>query len=289
MLRSAIILMLFHVYFCATAQYIEIGGSLGGATYQGDINHLSSKFSFQGAKMLNGLHIGYHFNEYYAIKLKYTKGSIGADDIQSVDVWRRDRNLHFRSEIREWSLIHEFELLDVLKFFHKYNLKPYFTFGISLFKFNPQGKYRGEWYDLQPMSTEGQGLPGSKLAPYSLSQISVPFGFGFKYHVNENLYFGFEISPRITFTDYLDDVSSDYPDFDILRQYKGDLAVQLSYQGDKKPEGTPITELKSKSRGNSKDNDWYIFNSFVVGFKINPVDYMKRKRSFKDGRKCNFF
>lgn len=289
MFRSIIILVLINIYFGVNAQYIELGGSLGGATYQGDISHLSSKFSFQGAKMLNGLHIGYHFNDYYALKLKYTKGSIGADDIQSVDVWRRDRNLHFRSEIREWSLTNEIELLDVLKFFHRYNLKPYLTFGISWFRFNPQAKFRGQWYDLQPTSTEGQGLPGSKLSPYSLSQISVPFGFGFKYHFNENLYFGFEISPRITFTDYLDDVSGDYPDFDILRQYKGDLSVQLSYQGDKKPGGIPFSEFSTDGRGNPKDNDWYIFNSFIVGFKINPVDYMKRKRSFKQGRKCNFF
>jgi len=289
MFRLTFIIIFIQLYFCAKSQYIEIGGALGGATYQGDINHLSSKFSFQGAKMLNGLHIGYHFNEYYALKLKYIKGSIGADDVQSVDIWRRERNLHFRSEIRELSLINEFELLDVLKFFQRYNLKPYVTIGLSWFRFNPQAKYRGEWYDLQPLSTEGQGLPGSEVAPYSLSQISIPFGFGFKYHVNENLYFGFEISPRITFTDYLDDVSGNYPDFDLLRQYKGDLSVQLSYQGDKKPNGKPIFENTALGRGNPGDNDWYIFNSFIVGFKIDPVVYMKRKRSFKHGRKCNFF
>lgn len=289
MFRSTLTIILTFIYLGSYAQFIEFGGSLGGATYQGDISHLSSKFSFQGARMLNGLHIGYHFNEFYVLKLKFTKGSIGADDITSVDFWRRERNLHFRSDIKEFSIANEFELLDVFRFFQKINIKPYITFGISWFKFNPQAKYRGEWYDLHPLSTEGQGLPGSGVKSYSLSQISVPFGFGIKYSVTDNLYFGLELSPRITFTDYLDDVSADYPDFELLRQYKGNLAVQLSYQGDKRPGGLPISGLIAKGRGNSSDNDWYIFNSFIIGFKINPVDYMKRKRSFSDGRKCNFF
>ncbi len=289
MVRIFLSLLLVTVVVSAKAQYIEFGGCLGGSTYQGDISYFSSRLSFQGAKLLNGVHIGYHFNDYLAIKVKFNKGSIAANDYDSVDEWRKRRNLHFKTDITEFALIHEIELLDILKFFQKFSLKPYINFGIAWFKFNPQAKYGGQWYDLQPLSTEGQDLPGSKTKPYALSQFSIPFGFGLKYHLNENFYFGLEISPRITFTDYLDDVSSEYPDFELLRQYKGDLAVQLSYQGDKRPGGLPISTIKDEKRGNNKDNDWYIFNSFIVGFKFDPVEHMKRKRNFRYGRKCNFF
>ncbi len=282
----------FFILRSTNAQFIEIGGSLGGSTYQGDINHFSSRLSMQGAKFLNGLHLGYHFNDYYTLKLKWSNGSIGASDNNSADPWRQSRNLHFRSNISEFALIHEFELLDFLKFFRKFNLKPYVTFGVAYFHFNPQAKYKGVWYDLQPLSTEGQGLPDSKTKPYSLNQFSLPFGFGFKYYINDNFFVGIDISPRITFTDYLDDVSGSYPDLELLRNFKGPIAAELSYQGDKFPEGGGVPfdpEQSVNGRGNPKDNDWYIFNSFTVGYAFNLKEYFKRRRSFKLGRKCNFF
>jgi hypothetical protein len=102
------------------------------------------------------------------------------------------------------------------------------------------------------------------------------------------VYVSIEIGPRITFTDYLDDVSGDYPDFELLSQFKGPTAVAISYRADELPGGTPIGELKSGSRGNARDNDWYFFNSFTVGYKLNVKEYYKRKKSFSQGRKCHF-
>ncbi|MBC7885629.1 MAG: hypothetical protein H7X99_09150 [Saprospiraceae bacterium] len=269
------------------AQTIEIGGSFGGATYQGDISHLSSKLSIEGARFLKGLHVGYLFSEYASLKFKWSNASLRADDKGSADFWRVERNLHFRTDIRELALVCEFELLDVFKSLRKYRIKPFVNFGVALFTFNPQASFKGQWYDLQPLGTEGQGLPGYG-KPYSLNQISLPFGFGFKYFFNEELYIAFEISPRITFTDYLDDVSSKYPDFELLRQHHGDVAVQLSYQADKRPGGKPLTPDELKLRGNPNDNDWYIFNSLIIGYKFNVGKYLKGRKSFRQGRKCHF-
>ena len=42
--------------------------------------------------------------------------------------------------------------------------------------------------------------------------VSVPFGVGLKYSLNERLNIGFEIVHRFTNTDYLDDVSTTYVD-----------------------------------------------------------------------------
>ncbi|MBK9735723.1 MAG: hypothetical protein IPO92_12455 [Saprospiraceae bacterium] len=285
------ILMLFCTiyYFSAKSQYIEFGGSLGGSSYQGDISHYSSKFSLQGNKFLNSIHVGYHFSDYYSIKVRYSHGSLGANDKESHDIWRKERNLHFKTYISEIAIINEFEMLDVFRFFKKTRLKPFINIGIAYFKFNPQAQLNGTWYDLQPLSTEGQGLEGNKNKPYSLNQFSIPFGLGLKYFVKDDLYFSFEVSPRITFTDYLDDVSANYPDIEKLKQVKGNIAAELSYQGDKRPGGLPFKELGGNARGNPKDNDWYIFNSFSVAYFFHVDDYMKRRRSFRLGRKCNFF
>ncbi len=42
--------------------------------------------------------------------------------------------------------------------------------------------------------------------------ISIPFGAGIKYSLNERFNIGFEILHRYTNTDYLDDVSKTYVD-----------------------------------------------------------------------------
>jgi hypothetical protein len=47
---------------------------------------------------------------------------------------------------------------------------------------------------------------------YSLTQLEIPMGGGFKFYLNESFYVGFEILHRKTFTDYIDDVSTKYID-----------------------------------------------------------------------------
>jgi hypothetical protein len=113
----------------------------------------------QGANFAYGLNAGYHFNDYFSVKISYNNGSIEADDKYAVDEWRRKRNLNFRTDISEWSLTTDIFFMEYFKLFRRYNVKPYVKTGVALFSFNPQGLYKGKWHDLQPLSTEGQGLP----------------------------------------------------------------------------------------------------------------------------------
>ncbi|MBK9253933.1 MAG: hypothetical protein IPM42_00445 [Saprospiraceae bacterium] len=271
------------------AQHIDFGLSIGGTTYQGDISPLSNRLSFEGARTLKSVHFGYSFNHYYSLKLRYSTTNINGTDASSVDSWRRQRNLHFRSPIQEIALINEVELLDIIPFFRKYSLKPFVNFGVALFKFNPQAKYRGYWVDLQPLSTEGQGLPGSGTAPYALTQISIPFGFGLRYDLNDYLTLSFEISPRVTFTDYLDDVSSVYPDFELLRYHKGYMAMLMSYQGNHFGEEGSLKDVTGMGRGNQSDNDWYIFNAFTLSYRFDMRAAMMNTRNVSGGRRCPRF
>lgn len=283
-----LVLFVFGHFQGLKAQFVEFGFNLSGNTYQGDISPLTWRLSMQGANFAYGLNAGYHFNKYLSLKISYNLGSIEADDKYAVDKWRRDRNLNFRTDIREWALTADVFFLEYLKFFRKYDLKPYLKTGVALFSFNPQGLYKGKWYDLQPLGTEGQGLSGSDKQPYDLTQIAIPFGFGLCYDINRYIRVGFEISPRITFTDYLDDVSTEYPDFEKLLKERGQMAVNLSYKGDLLPGGIEPEEIINLGRGNSKDNDWYVFTSFTFSVLFDPVYENIKRKTFNGARKCTF-
>ncbi len=121
-------------------------------------------------------------------------------------------------------------------------LRPYGIVGIGAFRYNPQGLYfepngSSKWVDLRPLKLEGQGMteyPDRK--PYNLTQIEIPMGFGAKYYIKENMYIGFEILHRKTFTDYVDDVSTRYIDpayFDLyLTPEQAMMAKQLAFRED---------------------------------------------------------
>ncbi len=73
----------------------------------------------------------------------------------------------------------------------------------------------GEWVDLKPLRTEGQGLiPGRE--EYKLTQLNIPMGIGVKYFLTETFHVSSEVLHRKTFTDYIDDVSTNYVDPDIF-------------------------------------------------------------------------
>jgi hypothetical protein len=46
---------------------------------------------------------------------------------------------------------------------------------------------------------------------YSLVNISIPFGFGFRYKIGAQMDLGFDFGYRVSLSDYLDDVSDDRP------------------------------------------------------------------------------
>jgi hypothetical protein len=115
---------------------------------------------------------------------------------------------------------------------------------------------------LQPLSTEGQGTsakPGTR--KYRLVQVSIPFGAGFKLNLSERIDLSMEWGMRKTFTDYLDDVSTVYPDPTILDTEKGSISAAMS-------DRTGSTNNVGRQRGNSKNKDWYCFTGVVLGFKF---------------------
>jgi len=228
--------------------------------YQGDLN--PSSFKFSHSKPTVAFTIRQSFNRWLSLK-----GGLAIGSIEAADKYNRDylkpRNLSFNSTIKEASLSFETSLLDL----STTHFTPYIYGSVSLFHFNPWAYDRnGKKTFLQPLSTEGQGLPQfPKQKPYKLTQLNVGFGIGARYAINDNINIGVEFSQRKTFTDYLDDVSSIYVDRAVLLQAKGSKAVEMAYRGDELPGGRSYPN-HGEQRGTPSEMDWYYF--FGINFEI---------------------
>ena len=154
-------------------------------------------------------------------------------------------------------------------------LEPYIFGGVGYFHFNPRAQYNGVWYDLHSLGTEGQYLSyGNNPEPYSLYQWAIPFGAGVEKTLNEHWVLGLEIGFRKLFTDYLDDVSWNYPDQLQMKEEMGPMAAVLSDPSDRAqyPDGR-----SGYLRGNPELKDWYTYTNIHITYYFSSP-YGKRQR-----------
>ena len=242
----------------ATAQ-LQLGVFGGLSNYQGD---LTDKL-YKNSKGAFGITAGYQLSNRINLRAGITIAGIsGADSLTKQDDLKL-RNLSFQSPIHEFSLIGEFNSFDM----SVKRWSPYVFAGIAIYRFNPYTYDRnGNKVFLQPLSTEGQGLPGYSAKPYGRTQLALPFGGGIKYNISEKIRLALEVGLRKTFTDYLDDVSGNYADPMDLLNNKGQLAYDLSYRGDELPGGDPTYPTKGDTRGGSKYKDYYYFSGLHISY-----------------------
>lgn len=234
--------------------------------YQGDLNPNSFTLAHSGPA--SGLIIKKTLSRWFTLRAAFVSGKI-----QAADKWNRDdlkaRNLSFATTITEASAGLEVTLLDM----SVARISPYMYGGMGLFHFNPWTTDRHNTkVFLQPLSTEGQGLseyPEQKV--YKLTQMSLAFGAGLKYAVSNGLTINLEFSQRKTFTDYLDDVSSHFVDPDILRQARGEVAVELAYRGDEVPNGRLLFPTHGDQRGTPTEMDWYYYTGISAEINLNTL------------------
>jgi hypothetical protein len=273
MLRKEILLSCFGLLFLVSAQAqfydskkfkdrMEFGGFLGFSNYQGDLEEKPANLEQTGLGV--GVFTQYEATSHIGLRLGVDYCSISDEDINSTASYRRQRNLSFRTPI------FDVQLMPVLKLFkarvsrHHYLSASVFA-GIGVFHFNPMAEYKGKWYDLQPLGTEGQGLPEYPYnKPYALTQVYYPFGFGFKYDIDRRWELGVDFRFNKTFTDYLDDVSGRYADPEIIRAHRGDVAAALSDRsGEVLVNSRPHT---NQERGEVTNTDWFFLSGFTLTY-----------------------
>ena len=253
---------------------IGFGFSAGAMNYAGE---LDDNFALQYTRLGVGIHTTALFFSRLHARVAYVHGSIGAYDGGLFSSNNR-RNLSFYSDIDELSLVFMYKFQNRKRGFTKRNFAtPYIFAGVAGFMFNPKTVLNGQEYELQPIGTEGQNLDGPYPEPYKLQEVSVPFGIGFMLKITQKFDFGGEIGFRKTFTDYLDDVSTNFPDRNALRAEGGDIAVQLSDRStDPTKHGT--------ARGNPKNKDWYVYTNVHITYYFTTSLFKpyKLKNQYKD-------
>lgn len=230
--------------------------------------------------------VGYKYRlaDRLAGKFSFTFSKVAADDANAKNDSRRGRNLNFKSNLMEFGIGGEYYFLREKEiprysgegsFWKKWS--GYISIEIALLHFNPMGKYEGQWYDLQPLCTEGQGTGvefltkdgGSEYVvsandKYKLTAISIPVGLGFKYQATRDISVGVELLQHFTTTDYIDDCSTYY--FNYEAQGITPPSEMTKIFADRRS-ALPSAETGGK-RGNSGYNDTYFTTMFTVHYRF---------------------
>jgi hypothetical protein len=244
----------------------EIGVYGGGAFYLGDLN---PNGFFKFLRPAGGIIYRYNINNRFSARLNGFIGSVGAFDSKSSSAFQQNRNLNFRSPIDEFSGQFEFNFFEYEIGNPKYNFSPYIFGGFGFFRMNPQGEINGQWVNLQPLRTEGQGTQFNTDAPYHLIQPCIPFGIGIKTSIGKVLCLSIEWGLRKTFTGYIDDVSGVYPNSKQLAKTQGSNAA-LALAASNPSLNPDKAGMVGTERGNGK-NDWYSFAGIIISFHAKKV------------------
>jgi len=277
----------------------EFGVNVGPSNFLGDLGGTQGKGqtflkdnNIQMTKLMKGLFFTYAPSPYIGIRTAVNFGLLeGADSVikgmGGLEEARLARNQSFRSPIFELNFSAEvfptaFFEADPTDVVHK--LRPYGLIGVGVFHFNPQAQYTNnsgakQWVDLHSLRTEGQGMPNyTDRKMYNLTQINIPYGIGIKYFLNETFNLSFEVVNRLTFTDYIDDVSTKYINPQDFYNYFGAsspmaaMAVQMSNKSN------VLTGNLNRSgysagdqRGNATNNDAYYATTLKLGIFLKGV------------------
>lgn len=279
---------------------LEVGLQVGTAQFLGDLGgQLGSGKKFimdtdiESIRPTFGIFARYNIGGHFAARVDISYMQLFGDDklsgygfsatdpytLNTDPAWLRYyRNLNFRTHVFEASMVAEiipynFELAGGYK---NYSIiSPYGFIGVGVFAFNPETLYNGNWVELKPLITEGQGLVEGR-ASYDLVQLNIPMGFGVKWSYNDTWTVALEINHRMTFTDYIDDVSGDYVTDESIFDTNMDPATaslakalaRRSTEIDPNGINSNITK-KGASRGNPANNDSYYTVTIRFSFYLD--------------------
>jgi len=270
---------------------IELGFSTGPLFFLGDLGgnmgagtQFFKDIDWQETRLGIGGQLNFYPVNWISLRAGYFHGTLSANDRHSPnltpnDIFRFNRNLHFRSRLDEFYAgveVYPFRMIPTKRVTIFDQIQPYGFMGVGLFRFNPKAQDTdGTWVALHPLRLEGQDFaeyPGSK--GYQLVQRNLLSGIGIRYYVNESIYIGTEIVYRKLFTDQIDNVSANfYVDPTLFDTYLNPAdaarAKRLYYQG-LYDLGGQLPHQVGIQRGNPANNDAYFGQNIQIGFKIYP-------------------
>lgn len=214
-MKQALLAVVFLVSCSMNGQWLwDYGVAVGASNYLGDIGgkeqsrrDFISDMKLAKTRWNVGGFIRHKWRPRLSLKLAFDYLRVEGDDKLSANPGRHFRNFNFRNDIYDAAFTGEyffFEDNDLGNTYRYRNgFRAYLFAGFGAFFHNPKTFYRGEWVKLQPLATEG--------VQYKKLVMNIPMGIGFYFTFNRRNRFGFEMNYRKTFTDYIDDISGNYP------------------------------------------------------------------------------
>ena len=233
----------------------EIGPTAGVCWYNGDLNP-KALFNRDYLNRAMGVSIRKNLNQRFALRGMFNYGTLSADDELSTSEFQVNRNLNFSSPIYELASTVEFNFFEYDALINGLRFSPYSFVGIGVFRFNPSTEIEGGVYELHELQTENKS--------YSKTSVAIPFGFGFKLALSDRLIFNADWGMRRTFSDYIDDVSTLYPEMNEIDGLSLSLSDRSLEQSG--PNGTNW----GTQRGNAQTKDWYNFVTAGLSIRIGP-------------------
>jgi hypothetical protein len=241
----------------------EMGLIAGTSYYIGDINptkHFGTRLSLAAGMMYRN-----NISKKIGVKGSFMYGRVEAYDMDAKDPWQVNRNLSFRNDVLEVAVTGEINYFDYQIGDRANPISPYLFLGLAYYSMRPQAEYLGNWYELQPLGTEGQGTTEGALK-YKTSGISMPFGAGLKVNLFSILAFNVEWGMRRTWTDYFDDVSGAYVSPAVLEEENGQLSALLADRSTFQ-EGAN-DQNAGLQRGDPGRKDWYNFTTITLSIRL---------------------
>lgn len=222
-MKGYILLLLMALAYCTgySQKGYEVGGMIGATNYYGDIN---PDFSLKGLGYSVCAIGRYNFNTRTSVRLDVGAGRFLGKDSFSENNYQKSRNLSFRTDFLDASLGFEFNFFPLVHGSRDKYFTPYVFGGLAFAYYNPRAELDGTWYALRSLGTEGQ----NKTSEYARVTAGMTYGLGFKVDFTYEWSLNIEFSVRQMGSDYLDDVSTVYPNMVELAARRGDIAVQLS-------------------------------------------------------------
>jgi len=297
------LLLSFLLVFCfsvSQSQWLwDYGTSAGVSNYLGDIGgkektrrDFVSDMKLAKTRWNVGGFARYKWRPKVSLKLALDYLRLEGDDKLSSNPGRHYRNLNFRNDMfdlaltAEWFFYENNDLGNTYRY--RNGFRAYLFGGIGGFYSNPKGFYQGSWVKLRPLQTEGHS--------YKPIGVNIPIGAGFYFTLEKKHRIGFEINWRTTFTDYLDDISGNYPDAPPSNSATYDLSNRTPELGAPSPDDPsggaypyfvdPKTNkaiFAGQKRGDPTHKDSYITMSLSYSYVI------RGKSSFYRGRYGHFF
>jgi len=244
------------------AQTYQLGLMTGGANYQGELQ--DKYINLDGISAAVGISAFYSPKPRFNYSAEFIRGTLTGSDA-AAGARNAARNLQFVTRFYELSFQGRFNFIvndEAL-------IIPYATGGVSVFHIDPFTPAEGGRIYLFPLGTEGQGLreyPDRKMNRHI--NAAILGGGGLELRLSDKFNMDFEMVFRKTFTDYIDDVSTNYPNEIALYKARGPIAVRYSYRGAEQemPEGT--------MRGNPGTKDMFHVISIRLRYTL-ATNYLR--------------